>query len=134
MSGTSTPGTSKSLAYLYPTHSIVLSAKMSISAATDVWPSKYALQREPIPEIPRACVEKLLLAMDKDVDGRISKDELKVFADKSNLLSITPAVVDRMFDEIAKHRPLVHATQLISPITLDELAACCTRTSYSGHS
>ena len=100
------------------------------SSSTTLWPPKYATQREPIPEIPRSCVEKLFVEMDTDMNGRIAYEEVQAFAKKSNLAFISPDVVHQMFQEISQRRALVHQEQLESPITTEELIACCNIVSF----
>ena len=117
---------SQSMPLLYASRSISQSFQNSVQANNATfWPPKYLAQREPILEIPKPCVERLLVTMDLDMDGRISREELHAFARKSNLTFITPDVVNQMFEEIANRRPLVHTNQLENPINLEELNACC---------
>ncbi len=115
----------QSMPTLYPTRAMMQTTQEQSLPNLTCWPSKYASQREPIPEIPRPCVEKLLVAIDTDMDGRVSREELHDYARNSGLAFLTPEVIDTMFDEVASHRPVVHQSQLASPLTVDELIACC---------
>jgi len=105
---------------LYPTR-----ASMQSLHNMTCWPSKYAMQRDPIPEVARTCVEKLFTDIDADMDGRISHDELQAYARKSNLTFLSPEIVAQMFQEIANRRAIIHQEQVNNPITFDELLSCC---------
>ncbi len=89
------------------------------------WPPKYQVQREKLNEIPKPCFERLLTAMDSDLDEKVSLEELETFVRKSQLTAITSETVKEMFREITSRRSVVHKSQLNVPFGLDELMMCC---------
>jgi len=90
-----------------------------------VWPSKYESKYEPLKEIPKDCVKELLLAMDKDLDGKISFDELVNFVKEANIQSFTIDLLETMFKEITSKRSIIKQVDRVSPITFNELFFCC---------
>ena len=59
------------------------------------------------------------------MDGRISLEELKVFAKKTGLVNFTTDLIRKMFYEITKKRGIAHKHQLDAPILPEELYLCC---------
>eukprot|EP01022_Parablepharisma_sp_SALTPOND_P010075 TRINITY_DN1415_c0_g1_i1.p2 TRINITY_DN1415_c0_g1~~TRINITY_DN1415_c0_g1_i1.p2 ORF type:complete len:241 (-),score=21.56 TRINITY_DN1415_c0_g1_i1:2649-3290(-) len=89
-----------------------------------VWPPKYEPRRERLKDIPKECIEKLLTAIDQDLDGKIGFEELLEFAKKMGNPLSSQKLAD-MFKEIADRRAVVFVSQISSPITIDELVLCC---------
>jgi len=90
-----------------------------------VWPPKYTQKHEKLKEIPKECIQKLLTAMDKDMDGKISFDEMLDFIKKNSCRAITPEIALKMFKEITKNRNVTFSEQKENPFTLEELISCC---------
>ena len=116
------------LSYPNPSNSSMVRVK---SAEKNSCPPKYNSQRESVPEIPRNYIEKLLKAIDTDMDGRISLKELQEFGKKTKVLK--PKEAKEMFHEITQYRALVHKEQLDLPITLEELQLFC-KSYFTSHS
>ena len=100
---------------------------LSYSCVTsrNLWPPKYNTQRDPIPEIARECVEKLFMAIDNDIDGYVSYNELLEFVKKVKIDTFPPAMVDKVYHEITQRRGIVHKEQFEAPLTFDEIYHCC---------
>ena len=82
--------------------------------------------KEPrIIDVPRNCVEKLFLSMDKDKDEKVSYDELVEYICKVDLHLVRPEMANDMFHEITKYRGIAHKEQLELPLTLDKIYLCC---------
>ncbi len=90
------------------------------------WPPKYEPKHEKLKEIPKECVEKLLTAIDKDLDGKVGLDELINFVRNIGDSKLTTEMVKDMFKEITDRRKVVFDSQISAPITLSELLLCCT--------
>lgn len=103
-----------------------LSMFRTVGTTSDCRVPKYNGQREDFPMIPKATVQKLFVAMDCDMDGHVSLEELQAFCAKSCLAPLTPDTVKEMFYEITERRGIVHKEQLNSALTLDEVYLCCT--------
>lgn len=109
-----------------PRMSRFVSSSLSFPAsAKNLWPPKYNAQRDPIPAVARACVEKLFAAVDADMDGYISRDELLAFVRKSALSSFTVEMVGDVFDEVTEHRGKRSKEQLDMPLSFGEVYGCC---------
>eukprot|EP00826_Nyctotherus_ovalis_P052329 TRINITY_DN6616_c0_g4_i2.p1 TRINITY_DN6616_c0_g4~~TRINITY_DN6616_c0_g4_i2.p1 ORF type:complete len:123 (-),score=12.52 TRINITY_DN6616_c0_g4_i2:1282-1650(-) len=103
----------------------VSSSLSSPTSTKNLWPPKYNTQRDPIPEVSRACVEKLFAAIDADMDGYISREELLTFVKKSALSSFTSEMVKEVFDEVTEHRGMRSKEQLDQPLSFGEVYGCC---------
>ena len=99
----------------------------------EAWPPKYESKHEKLEEIPKHCFEKLLTAVDQDMDRKISLEELTEFVQRSQLREFSDDLVKTMFKEVTERRPVVHKTQLNNPISLEELITCCILLLYIPH-
>eukprot|EP00826_Nyctotherus_ovalis_P027315 TRINITY_DN2133_c0_g2_i4.p1 TRINITY_DN2133_c0_g2~~TRINITY_DN2133_c0_g2_i4.p1 ORF type:complete len:124 (-),score=20.02 TRINITY_DN2133_c0_g2_i4:774-1145(-) len=97
----------------------------STSKALEVWPPKYKSKYEPLKEIPKDCVKELLLAMDKDLDGKVSFDELVTFVNTAAIQSFSLHLLESMFKEVASRRSIITEADRYAPITFNELFFCC---------
>lgn len=97
----------------------------STSKAFGVWPPKYESKYETLKEIPKDCVRELLLAMDKDLDGKVSFDELVNFVNTAAIRSFSLELLESMFKEIANRRSIVVEADRYAPLTFNELFFCC---------
>ena len=70
-------------------------------------PPKYLSQRDSPLEIPMEVVRKLFLAMDVDMDDKISKSELKNYIDRFEL-AIDERTAEAMYAEAASQRAVTH--------------------------
>lgn len=85
-------------------------------------PPKYLNQRDSPLEIPIEVIKNLVLAVDLDMDDRVSVDELKTYA-KSKYLPFEESVIEDMFKEATLGRGVVHEKQMYMPLTLEEVAS-----------
>jgi len=104
---------------------VASSLESPLRSARTFWPPKYNRQRGHIPEVLHSCVKNLFSAIDTDMDGYISYNELLTFVNKVNLSSFTPQMVPEVFQEIIKHRGTIFNNQLESPLSFSEVYSCC---------
>lgn len=96
-----------------------------------VGPPKYLNQRDSPLEIPLEVVRKLFLAMDVDMDDKISMTELKNYIARFEL-AIDESTAEQMYAEAASHRAITHEHQRVAPLTIEEIfAAVRGRFSYN---
>jgi len=77
-------------------------------------------------EIPRFCFENLILAVDKDLDSRISLQELTEFVKLANIHNFKEDDAEKMFNEITQRRVTIHLKQKNDPLTLEEIIKAST--------
>ena len=94
-------------------------------------PPKYLAQRDSPLEIPLEVVRKLFLAMDVDMDDKISMTELKDYIRRFEL-AIDESTIGQMYHEAASHRAVTHEHQRTAPLAIEEIfAAVKGRFSYN---
>jgi len=94
-------------------------------------PPKYLSQRDSPLEIPLEVVRKLFLAMDADMDDKISITELKDYIARFEL-AIDESTAEQMYMEAASKRAVTHEHQRTAPLTIEEIfAAVKGRFSYN---
>ena len=83
-------------------------------------PPKYLSQRDAPLEIPVEIIQKLFQAIDVDLDDRISLEELHGYVKLSGV-PLEEGVVDEMFLEASKNRPIIHEAQRHQGLTFEEV-------------
>ncbi len=76
--------------------------------ATYTGPPKYLNQRDAPLEIPIEVIKNLLVAVDQDMDEKVSIEELSIYAKQKHLPFEDNTIVD-MFREASQGRAIVHA-------------------------
>ena len=77
-------------------------------------------QRDAPLDIPVEVVEKLFMAIDVDLDDRVSIDELHGYVKLSGV-PLEEDVVDEMFLEASKNRAIIHEAQKHLGLTFEEI-------------
>ena len=85
-------------------------------------PSKYDNQRIPPQEVPLDVIKTLFLAIDTDLDDRISAGEILRYIHKAKI-TIKDEVAQQLFDECAARRSVIHEKQRDLPLTFDEVVS-----------
>ena len=86
-------------------------------------PPKYLTQRDAPLEIPIEVVRKLFMAMDLDMDDKISFEELTGYIQRQEV-AIEPEVVEDMYKEACSKRPITHEHQRYAALTIEEIHQC----------
>ena len=90
-----------------------------------LWTARTERNLEPIKQVRKESVYKLLVEIDKDMDGKISLEELTDFVRKHGLRSITNNIIRAMYNEITGRRVVIKKHLQDKPITFEELRFCC---------
>ena len=85
-------------------------------------PPKYLNQRDAPLEIPIEVIKNLLIAIDQNLDDKVSVEELKAYAQRK-YLPFEDHVYEEMFREATTGRGVVHERQRDMPLTLEEIAS-----------
>lgn len=85
-------------------------------------PKKYLNQRDAPLEIPIECVRNLCDAMDKDMDDRVSLEEIRDYINLKQL-PFDDDVPEQMFEDAIRGRGFINEQQRLAPLSHDEIAA-----------
>ena len=77
-------------------------------------------QRDAPLDIPVEVVQKLFMAIDVDLDDRVSLEELHGYVKLSGV-PLEEDVVDEMFLEASKNRQIIHEAQRHVGLTFEEM-------------
>ena len=83
-------------------------------------PHKYDNIRKPPQEVPQDVIKKLFLAIDQDLDDRITAYEIKKYM-KRVRLSLGDEIADQLIKEITDRRSVIHERQRHLPIAFEEV-------------
>lgn len=83
-------------------------------------PRKYLTQRDAPLDIPYDVVKKLFIAMDQDMDDKVSLDELVNYI-RQNELSISIETAIEMFNDAVSTRRVVLDRQYQEPLEIEEI-------------
>lgn len=83
-------------------------------------PKKYLSQRDAPLEIPFDVVQRLFLAMDQDLDDKVSMDELKNYI-RQHEINIEDNIIEDMFRDAASVRRVVNDKQYNNPLEIEEI-------------
>ena len=87
--------------------------------------SKYESKFEPMKEIAKDTIYKLLIAIDKDLDGKISLEEFLSYIKQIDISSINDETGVKMFNEAIENRVGIPKSLKNNPMNLQELMLCC---------
>lgn len=77
-----------------------------------------------VPQISRSSIEALVLQMDLDKDGKISRADLRQFCEGQHLL-LSDQELDLIFADGIKDRVLINETQRQLPLSAREIWQTC---------
>lgn len=83
-------------------------------------PRKYLTQRDAPLEIPIDVIKRLFVAMDQDLDDKVSLDELIKYI-KDNEVAISVSTAIDMFNDAASVRRVVLKKQYQNPLEIEEV-------------
>lgn len=84
-------------------------------------PAKYLSQRDAPLEIPFDVVQKLFIAMDQDLDDKVSLEELQNYI-RQNDITIDQETILEMFFDATSVRRVVNTKHLQNPLDIDEIS------------
>jgi Ca2+-binding EF-hand superfamily protein len=71
--------------------------------------------------IPKQCIEGFVKELDKDLDDKISLQELVEYVKSMHVTDMTEEIAKSMFNEIATKRNVKHPSQQMAPLTVEEI-------------
>jgi hypothetical protein len=72
-------------------------------------------------DIPKTCIESFVKQLDKDLDDRLSLQELTNYVKSLHIADFTEEIAANMFNEITFKRNVIHPSQQNAPLTVDEI-------------